>query len=282
MPSRTIREGPKVLALASSLVLAGCGAVGQAPELGSGPDGGGVDAGQADGGTQGGGIWRPASGTNWQWQLQGTIDTTVDAAMYDIDLFDAPQSTIDALHATGRIVVCYFSAGTYEDWRPDAPGFPSSALGNSVAGWPGESWLDTRDSTVRSIMQARLDRAVQKNCDGVEPDNMDGHANGPGFPLTANTQLDYNRFIANEAHARGLSVGLKNDVDQAAALEPSFDWALNEECSRYDECATLEPFVQANKAVFHVEYASVCPAPIAGHSLLLKHLDLDAWRVVCP
>jgi hypothetical protein len=243
---------------------------------------GGTDAGLADGGAGNAGVWHPVSGTTWQWQLQGTIDTSVDAAMYDIDLFDAPQSTVDALHGAGRIVICYFSAGTYENWRPDASSFPASAIGNAVSGWPGEWWVDTRSAEIRSIMQARLDRAVQKKCDGVEPDNVDAYTNNPGFPLTASTQLDYNGFLASEAHARNLSVGLKNDLDQVTALEPSFDWALNEECSKYSECATLQPFVQANKAVFHAEYAAVCPAPVAGHSLILKHLSLDSWRVVCP
>ena len=295
MASTVIRANA-LLGMATILALTACGAS-QTSDPGTNQgggtvdagltDGGGIDAGQTDagqpdGGAHSTGIWHPISGTTWQWQLQGTIDTTVDAAMYDIDLFDAPQSTIDALHANGRIVVCYFSAGTYENWRPDAPDFPSSAIGNAVAGWAGEWWVDTRSSAIRSIMQARLDRAVQKGCDGVEPDNVDAYTNNPGFPLTASTQLDYNGFLATQAHARNLSVGLKNDVDQVAALEPSFDWALNEECSKYNECATLQPFVQANKAVFHAEYRSVCPAPVAGHSLILKHSSLDAWRIVCP
>jgi len=38
------------------------------------------------------------------------------------------------------------------------------------------------------------------------------------------------------------------------ALEPLFDWALNEECLSYDECDLLKPFLEAGKAVFHVEY----------------------------
>jgi len=240
------------------------------------------DGGATDGGPAGKGVWHPASGTTWQWQLSGATDTTVDAAMFDIDLFDAPQSTLDTLHGKGRVVVCYLSAGTYENWRPDASRFPSGALGNPVAGWAGEWWLDTRDATVRSIMKARMDLAVQKKCDGVEPDNVDGYLNNPGFPLTGDTQLDFNRFLAGEAHARGLSVGLKNDVAQVAALEPGFDWALNEECSRYAECSALQPFVQAGKAVFHAEYSTACPAAVPGHSLILKHLGLDAWRMVCP
>src|SRR5262249_44643767 len=71
-------------------------------------------------------IWTPAPRTSWQWQLTGTIDTRFDVAMYDIDLFDAPQSVIDSLHASGRIVICYFSAGSYENWRPDTGDFPTS------------------------------------------------------------------------------------------------------------------------------------------------------------
>ena len=257
-----------------------------APDAGAArPDAGGLPpdagAGSLDGGALAG-IWHPPTGTTFQLQLTGTIDTTVSATMYDIDLFDVPQSTLDGLHTKGRIVICYFSAGTYENWRSDASSFPSSAIGNPVAGWAGEWWVDTRNSTVRSIMKARMDLAVQKKCDGVDPDNVDGYTNGPGFPLTATTQLDYNRFLAAEAHARGLSVGLKNDVGQVTDLASSFDWALNEECSKYSECATLQPFVQAAKAVFHVEYTSTCPAPISGHSLILKNLNLDAWRAVCP
>jgi hypothetical protein len=48
-------------------------------------------------------------------------------------------------------------------------------------------------------------------------------------------QIRYNTFLANAAHARGLSVGLKNDLDQVKTLQPLFDWALNEECVRYND-----------------------------------------------
>jgi hypothetical protein len=248
---------------------------------------GGDDDGKADGASgdasgDGRAPWQPEPGTTWQWQLTGTIDTSVDAAMYDIDLADAPQATIDALHAAGRRVICYFSAGTYEDWRADATQFPTAARGNGVDGWPGEQWLDTRDGTVRAIMQARMDLAVTKACDGVEPDNVDGYQNDPGFRLTSATQLDFDMFIAREAHARGLSVGLKNDLDQIPMLAPSFDWALDEQCSQYSECGELQPFVAAGKAVFHCEYRTTCPEAVSGFSTILKHLDLDAPRTVCP
>jgi hypothetical protein len=249
----------------------------------NGSDGSGTGSGGGDGSGSGGAtIWHPTSNTTWQWQLDGTIDTSIDVAVYDIDLVEAPQTTIDTLHAAGRKVICYLSAGTYEPYRPDSAQFTAAVKGNAVDGWPGEFWLDTRSATVRTIMQARLDLAVSKHCDGVEPDNVDGYENEPGFPLTNATQLDYDTFLATEAHARGLSVGLKNDVDQVDALEPSFDWTLNEQCSQYDECDTLQPFVAADKAVFHCEYTTSCPAAVPGFSTILKSLDLDAPRTACP
>ena len=103
-------------------------------------------------------------------------------------------------------------------------------------------------------MKSRLDLAVQKGCDGVEPDNVDGYTNTPGFPLTAADQLAYNRLIANEAHWRGLAVGLKNDLDQINDLIPYYDFAVNEQCFQYNECATLQPFISAGKPVFSAEY----------------------------
>jgi endo-alpha-1,4-polygalactosaminidase (GH114 family) len=239
-------------------------------------------------------VWCPTPGTRWQWQLSGVLDTTVDVDMMDIDLFDTDPRQISGLQATrGHVVVCYFSAGSHEDWRPDAGEFPPAAIGDPLDGWPGERWLDVRDDGVRAVLAARLDLAVEKGCDGVEPDNVDGYANATGFPLTADDQLDFNRWLSDAAHERGLSVGLKNDLEQVEELLPHFDWALNEECMAYDECDLLAPFIDAGKAVFHVEYvddpaqgpelaAQVCPDALArSFSTLIKGWDLDAWRIVC-
>lgn len=216
------------------------------------------------------------------------MDTSLDVQMYDIDLFDVPAATIEGLHADGRVVVCYFSAGSWEEWRDDASSFPAGALGNDLEGWAGERWLDVRDATVRQIMRDRLDLAAARGCDGVEPDNVDGYMNDPGFDLGYDDQLDYNRFLAREAHLRGLSVGLKNDLDQIGDLVDEFDWALNEECFSYDECDALAPFIEAGKAVFQVEYGAasladtVCPqANGRDFDTLIKNWDLDAWRVAC-
>src|SRR5687767_3273706 len=130
MPSAH-RIGP-VLLIAGALTGCGGGAT-------TGADGGDAAAGPSDGGhgdddgSPGGldgGVtwWQPAPGTSWQWQLTGTIDTSLDVVMYDVDLFDAPDDVLTRLRADQRIVICYFSAGSHEDWRPDAADFPAAAI----------------------------------------------------------------------------------------------------------------------------------------------------------
>jgi hypothetical protein len=199
--------------------------------------------------------WRPAVTDTWQWQLTGTLNTSYDVKIYDVDLYDTSASTILALQNSGKKVLCYFSAGSSENWRTDFGSFAASDMGNALDGWEGERWLDTRSSNVRTIMTKRLDLAKSKGCDGVEPDNVDGYTNNPGFALTATTQLDYNRFLASAAHARGLVIALKNNVDQLADLVSDFDMAVNEQCHQYKECGGYAAFISAGKPVFNAEYA---------------------------
>jgi hypothetical protein len=205
------------------------------------------------------GTWTPALTDTWQWQLRGTVNTSYAVKVYDIDLFDTSALTIQSLKQSGKHVVCYFSAGSSENWRPDFAQFQPTDLGNALQGWPGERWLDTRSSNVRKIMQTRLDLAVSKGCDGVEPDNVDGYTNNPGVAISAASQLDYNRFIAAQAHLRGLRVALKNDTDQVADLSNDFDFAVNEQCHEFSqggisECDVYAAFTKLGKPVFHAEY----------------------------
>ncbi len=232
-------------------------------------------------------IWRPAPGTTWQWQLTQPIDLSVEAEMYDVDLFETPKEVIAELKRRGRVVICYFSAGSLEAWRPDAGQFPEDIIGAPLEGWPDERWLDIRQlGKLAPLMKARLDLAVAKGCDGVEPDNVDAYLQETGFPLTYEDQLRYNVWLALEAHKRGLSVGLKNDPEQAAVLEPFFDWALVEECFTFGQCEAFLPFVEQGKAVFGVEYElepeEFCPqAKALGFSFMKKQPELDSWRQPC-
>ncbi|MEV7070812.1 endo alpha-1,4 polygalactosaminidase [Streptomyces sp. NPDC093990] len=230
--------------------------------------------------------WRPRPGVAWQWQLTGRVDTSVDVPVYDIDGFDQSRSVVSALHDKGRKVICYLSTGAWEDWRPDAGEFPESVIGRGN-GWEGERWLDIRAVDVlEPLMADRLDMCREKGFDAVEPDNMDGYRNRTGFELTAADQLRYNRLIAGLAHERGMSVGLKNDLDQIPELVGDFDFAVNEQCAQYGECGDMKPFIDAGKAVFHVEYELPTSRFCAESrrlrlSSMLKRYELGVWREAC-
>lgn len=231
--------------------------------------------------------WAPEPGAAWQWQLQGRVDPSVDVPTYDIDGFDAALGLVTDLHSRGRRVICYISAGSWERWRPDAGDFPRRLLGRRLDGWAGERWLDIRHRrALRALIEPRVQMCARKGFDAVEFDNVDGYANRSGFDLSAADQRPYNQMLAHLAHERGMSAALKNDLGQVRALEPYFDFAINEECFTHDECNRLMPFLSAGKAVLHVEYelprSAFCTASRdVGMSSMRKRWSLRAWRRAC-
>lgn len=224
---------------------------------------------------------------SWQVQYSGKLEPILDVEIYNLDLFDTDSSIIAQLHERGIFVMCYFSGGSFEKWRTDASLFSQTILGKDLKGWPGEKWLDIRQiELLKPIMSARLEIASQKDCDGVDPDNINGYENDTGFPLTYDDQLSFNIFLANAAHEHGLAIGLKNDLAQISDLLSYFDWALNEECFSFNECQMLLPFIKAGKPVFVIEYETnakdFCPqANKLNINALQKHWDLDAFRISC-
>jgi len=107
--------------------------------------------------------WRPAAGTTWQIVLHNPPNNTaLDVQVYDIDLFDNDETKIQQLQQSNHKVICYFSAGSYENWRSDANLFNKSDYGKPLDGWAGENWLNTNSQNVRSIMLKRLDYAALK------------------------------------------------------------------------------------------------------------------------
>ena len=225
--------------------------------------------------------------TSWQIQYTGEMDYDLDVDIYNLDLFETDPIAIAQLKQRDIFVICYFSAGTHENWRPDANQFPADILGKPLDNWEGETWLDIRRiDLLKPIIENRLDLAAQNDCDGVDPDNVDGYQNDTGFPLTANDQKAFNIFLSTQAHTRGLFIGLKNDLEQVPELLPFFDWALSEECFFHDECYLLMPFILADKPVFVIEY-QLTPEEFCFKAremkvnALRKNLELDAFRFSC-
>ena len=254
--------------------------------------------------------WHPALASRWQYQLQGvatyastgginvnisgvpfTGGAAVTPSVFDIDLYVDPAvagnnttfntAAVNAIHANGARAICYVSAGTFEPWRPDVSSYPESIKGRAVGGFKDEKWVDIRQTSILlPIMEARVAKCKQAGFDGVEWDTVDGYTNRTGFPLTASDQLFYNASLANLAHSYGLTVALKNDVEQLPDLGPYFDYAINEQCQQYSECDGYTTyFTSHGKAVFQVEYklgfSKFCPqANAANRNAIKKTYDL--------
>ena len=229
----------------------------------------------------------PPLNASWHIQYTGQVKYDLEVDVYNLDLFDTDASDIAQLHERNIYVMCYFSAGSFEDWRPDGNQFPRETLGNDMEGWPGEKWLDIRQiDLLASVIESRLDLAREKNCDGVDPDNVNGYTNDTGFPLTYKDQRKFNMWLAQAAHARGLAIGLKNDIEQIPDLVSYFDWQLNEQCFYYEECEPLLLFILQGKPVFNIEYElstrEFCDdSDRMGFNSIRKHMNLDEYAEFC-
>jgi hypothetical protein len=123
-------------------------------------------------------------GSKWQIILDGVPDTRKnplkpdDAPIWDIDLWDATAADVAGLKKMGKKVICYFSAGTSEDWRSDYKSLQKYNLGrickdDACKGvWGGEQWIDIRNQNVWQVMKQRIKMASDKGCDAIDPDNM--------------------------------------------------------------------------------------------------------------
>jgi endo-alpha-1,4-polygalactosaminidase (GH114 family) len=235
--------------------------------------------------------WRPIPGTSFEWILQNYTGTVPVQKVIDLDLFDTPSSQIANLRFHRKKVICYISVGSWENWRPDADEFPESVKGRPLDGWPGERWLDIRQiERLAPIIGARLNRCKAKGFHAVEPDNLDGFQTNTGFPITRADAVRYIRWLARQAHQRGLSIGLKNVPELISNVFDDVDWALTEDCFDQGWCNQLRPFITAGKAVFAVEYtdtginfSAFCDkAKQLGLSPLLKRRNLGPWSRQCP
>jgi len=236
--------------------------------------------------------WQPQAGVTFSIILSAapaTIDTP--AQVVDVDLFDIGKQTVSALKAQGKRVVCYMSAGSWENWRPDKNDFPPEVIGKKYDGWAGERWLDTRNiAALAPIMRARLNRCRRKGFDAVDPDNVDSYQADTGFPITRSDSIRYLKFLAREAHKRGLGIGLKNASEISRFVLSNMDFAVTEDCYAQGWCRNSRNFIAVDKPVFAIEYTDnninfngFCrQSAKLGLSPIYKRRNLGVWEKRCP
>lgn len=225
----------------------------------------------------------PNEFSTWHYQLSGPLDLSNGRDVYDTDLYETTTAEINLIHQNGGYAIAYMNTGAWQPGMPDSPLYPPSVIGKKpMQGWPQERWLDIRQiETLRPIIRQKLQLAKDKGFDGVEPDNMDGYSNTKEFNLTAADQIAFDQMVAEEAHAIGLAVFLKNTDSLVPQLEPSFDGAVVEQAFRYKEATSYQAFRDSHKPVFEVEYAphvskkNVAQAEQLGFNVITARRNLE-------
>jgi len=106
------------------------------------------------------------------------VNTGYDVDVYDVDLLETSPDVLDGLRAEGRMVVCYFTAGTWETFRDD-PAPAAEAIGLPLPGFPDERWLDIRHDAVPAPWAGSLEPAFRGFSLALRPPLPAGDAGGP-------------------------------------------------------------------------------------------------------
>jgi hypothetical protein len=127
-------------------------------------------------------VWQPKLNSRFQIILDRNVMSSgrlgisqlipENADIFDVDLFDTSKELIQTLHKRGKKVICYFSAGGSESWRPDYASILEKDKGEKLMNWNREQWLDIRSPDVFEVMKKRIQMASSKGCDGIDPDNI--------------------------------------------------------------------------------------------------------------
>ena len=118
---------------------------------------------------------------------------------------------------------------------------------------------------------------------------MDIHDADTGFPIPNQDQLKYVIWLVDEAHRRGLAIGIKNAADHVPNLIDHFDFAIVEDYFFHAMVERMLPLVEAGKPVFASEYddtgvdfAAVCREPRKlGFGVIQIHRILTSYRLAC-
>jgi hypothetical protein len=228
-----------------------------------------------------------------QTAYTGATAPATNPTVFDIDGFDNPASTVGSLHALGFKAICYIEVGAAENYRADYSQFPTVALGNTMPGYSSERYLDIRNATVVSVIEARISMCKSKGFDAVETDIDESYQSSTGFPLTKATEETFMVTLSNYMHANGMGWVAKNLDDTgdsyATDMFPNADALLTEESNFYGTSGLFSSYL-GHKAVFNAEYTSdnqtaakFCPQDnAAGENGVLFNVNLNATvRGVC-
>ncbi|MFE1953316.1 endo alpha-1,4 polygalactosaminidase [Streptomyces sp. NPDC059524] len=184
-------------------------------------------------------VSRPPAGAAFDYQLGGPYRPGDDVRVVARDRTARP--------VRGLYNICYVNAFQAQPdatrrWRRERPELLlRDADGRLVVDedW-GEPLLDISTAGKRSSLAGLVGRwfdgCADSGFQAVEPDNLDSYTRSKGL-LKKSDALAFARLLASRAHAAGLAVGQKNTAELLPERAGTgFDFAVAEECARYDEC----------------------------------------------
>lgn len=217
----------------------------------------------------------PPVGADWDYQIGGAYPPPKGVEIVARDRADDP--------ASGLYNVCYVNAF---QTQPDEK-WPSRLLLHDAKGevvgdpeWDGESVLDITTAAKREEAAERVgawfESCADKGFDAVEPDNLDTFTRWPDL-LTADQATAYASLLSKRAHELGLAIAQKNTGPLAARrAKTGLDFAVVEECGRYDECGEFAKPYQDRVVVVEYEDKGMAKACDGfGDRLSVVRRDVD-------
>jgi hypothetical protein len=200
----------------------------------------------------------------------------------------------------GAYAICYVNAFQTQDDEPgvrrrdERSAWPSdlvlSRLGDDP-NWGGEYLIDIGTAAKRRRaarwVQPMIRTCARKGFDAVEYDNLDSWTRFDGTPRSGDVPfgksdaIAYARLLARRTHRLGLAAGQKNTVEltrRQARRTIRFDFAIAEECGRFDECQDYRAVY--GDRVIAIEYRradfdKACAQVGARISVVLRDVDVS-------
>ncbi|GAA1457123.1 endo alpha-1,4 polygalactosaminidase [Williamsia maris] len=198
------------------------------------------------------GVTLPPTTGGFDYQLGGAYPPPAGVTVVERD------STTDPV--PGVYSVCYvngFQTQPGVTWPDELLVHRSDGSLLVDPGWPDEHLIDLSTSAHRRSAadrhQTTIDLCARKGFRAVEFDNLDSYTRSKGA-FGVDDAIDFARMLTDRAHDAGLAVAQKNAADlvDRGRTEVGFDFAISEECDRYDECSE---FASAyGDHVYDIEY----------------------------